>query len=121
MRSSRPGLPAWPGGAQPQDTDVNGLRIGFMGRAMVFREFDILFPRFFTPKLTLFTAPWTGSIYRRIGAGSLVTDEDVRVWPWSHESARSASDLLGHKYSGIYRHSTLAIDHGFSIRRLLVG
>ena len=61
MRSSRPGLPAWPGGAQPQDTDVNGLRIGCMGRAMVFREFEIMFPRFFTPKLALFTAPWTES------------------------------------------------------------
>ena len=78
-----------------------------MGRATVFREFDITSPKLFTPTLTLFTAPSTLALYRRIGAGSLVTDEDVRVWPWLHESARSESDLLGHKHSDIYRHSTL--------------
>ena len=38
------------------------LRIGFMGRETVFREFDITSPKLFTPTLTLFTAPWTGSI-----------------------------------------------------------
>ena len=31
----------------------------------------------------------------------------MRVWPWLLESTRSESDLLGHKHSGIYRHSTL--------------
>ena len=31
----------------------------------------------------------------------------MRVWPRLHESARSASDLLGHKRSDIYRHSPL--------------
>ena len=38
------------------------LGIGFMGRATVFREFDKISPKLFTPTLTLFTAPWTGSI-----------------------------------------------------------
>ena len=31
------------------------LRIGCMGRATVFREFDITPPKLFTPTLTLFT------------------------------------------------------------------
>ena len=40
-----------------------------------------------------------------MGAATLATDEDVRVGLRSLETEASASDLLGHKHSGIYRHS----------------
>ena len=46
----------------PEGPGYRWLRIGCMGRATVFREFDITSPKLFTPTLTLFTAPWTGSI-----------------------------------------------------------
>ena len=42
-----------------------------------------------------------------MGAVTLATDEDVRVGLRSLETEASASDLLGHKHSDIYRHSTL--------------
>ena len=40
----------------------DGKKCQCMGPATVFREFDNMSPQLFTPTLTLFTAPWTGSI-----------------------------------------------------------
>ena len=57
------------------------LRIGCMGPATVFREsLTTRVPKkLFTPTLKPCSQLDGLGLYRRIGAGSLVTDEDVRV------------------------------------------